>query len=63
MCMMFSQCNTCAMVIYFTIQYQGGCGHIEGHALLPNQIKFYIKKTDMKDIHRKCMLVAGFQAN
>ena len=30
--MMFSQCNTCAMVIYFTIQYQGGCGHIEGHA-------------------------------
>ena len=32
MCMMFSQCNTCSMVIYITIQYQGECGHIEGHA-------------------------------
>ena len=32
MCMMFSQCNTCSMVIYLTIQYQGECGHIEGHA-------------------------------
>ena len=31
MCMMFSQCNTCSMVI-LTIQYQGECGHIEGHA-------------------------------
>ena len=30
--MMFSQCNTCSMVIYITIQYQGECGHIEGHA-------------------------------
>ena len=30
--MMFSQCNTCSMVIYLTIQYQGECGHIEGHA-------------------------------
>ena len=26
MCMMFSQCNTCSMVIYLTIQYQGECG-------------------------------------
>ena len=34
MCMMFSQCNTCSMVIYkaYTIQYHGECGHIEGHA-------------------------------
>ena len=32
MCMMFSQCSTCSMVIYLTIQYQGECGHIEGHA-------------------------------
>ena len=32
MCMMVSQCNTCAMVVYLTIQYQGECGHIEGHA-------------------------------
>ena len=32
MCMMFSQCNTCSMVIYLTIQYQGECGHIKGHA-------------------------------
>ena len=30
--MMFSQCNACSMVIYLTIQYQGECGHIEGHA-------------------------------
>ena len=30
--MMRSQCNTCSMVIYLTIQYQGECGHIEGHA-------------------------------
>ena len=30
--MMFSQCNTCSMVIYLTIQYQGECGHIEGYA-------------------------------
>ena len=30
--MMFSQCNTCSMGIYLTIQYQGECGHIEGHA-------------------------------
>ena len=28
MCMMFSQCNTCSMGIYLTIQYQGVCGHI-----------------------------------
>ena len=27
-----SQCSTCSMVIYLTIQYQGGCGYIEGHA-------------------------------
>ena len=32
MCMMFSQCNICSMGIYLTIQYQGECGHIEGHA-------------------------------
>ena len=33
MCMMFSQCNTSqCMGIYLTIQYQGECGHIEGHA-------------------------------
>ena len=31
MCMMFSQCNICSMGIYLTIQYQGECGHIEGH--------------------------------
>ena len=24
--------NTCSMVLYLTIQYQGECGHIEGHA-------------------------------
>ena len=30
--MMFSQCITCSMGIYLTIQYQGECGHIEGHA-------------------------------
>ena len=30
--MMFSQCNTCSVVIYLTIQYQGECGHIDGHA-------------------------------
>ena len=24
--------NTCSMCIYLTIQYQGECGHIEGHA-------------------------------
>ena len=31
--MMFSQCNIiCSMGIYLTIQYQGECGHIEGHA-------------------------------
>ena len=32
MCMMFSQYNTCSMVLYLTIQYQSECGHIEGHA-------------------------------
>ena len=30
--MMFSQCNTRSMVMYLTIQNQGECGHIEGHA-------------------------------
>ena len=31
--MMFSQCNTCSMgILYLTIQYQGECGHMEGHA-------------------------------
>ena len=30
--MMFSQCNICSMGIYLMIQYQGECGHIEGHA-------------------------------
>ena len=29
MCMMLSQCNT---GLFLTIQYQGECGHIEGHA-------------------------------
>ena len=29
---MFSQCNTCSMGIYLTIQYQGESGHIKGHA-------------------------------
>ena len=24
--------NTCSMVLYLTIKYQGECGHIEGHA-------------------------------
>ena len=33
--MMFSQCNTCSMVMYLTIQNQGECGHIEGHAYTP----------------------------
>ena len=32
MCMMFLQFNTCSMVLYLTIQYQGQCGHIAGHA-------------------------------
>ena len=31
--MMFSQCNKCSMcIIPYDIQYQGECGHIEGHA-------------------------------
>ena len=30
--MMFLQFNTCSMVLYLTIQYQGEYGHIEGHA-------------------------------
>ena len=30
--MMFSPFNTCSMVLYLAIQYQGECGHIEGCA-------------------------------
>ena len=44
MCMMFSQCNICSMGIYLTIQYQGECGHIEGHAFTP----FYLSIMHMK---------------
>ena len=32
MCLMFSPSNTCSMVLYLTIKYQGECGHIEGQA-------------------------------
>ena len=33
MYMMFSRFNTCSMVLYLTIQYQGSVhGHIKGHA-------------------------------
>ena len=28
--MMFSRFNTCSVVLYHTIQYQGECSHIEG---------------------------------
>ena len=46
--MMFSQCNTHAMVIYLTIQYQWECGHIEGHAY---SVLFVHNKTCVLEFH------------
>ena len=57
MCMMFSQCNTCSMVIYLTIQYQGECGHIEGHAYF---VLFVHNETCVLGFHISSLIIASY---
>ena len=44
--MMFSRFITCSMV---SMQYQGECGHIKGHACL---LRFIVLKPFISDINR-----------